>query len=112
MALTSGAKKFGITVVVAAVIAGGGYYVTQKKHLTATVPAVATVESVPVKPEPIPAVGQPLAEPMVPPAVIKEEPVVHKKKHVNHVASHKPVQVKSYSSDDTKALKELAGDKL
>ena len=122
MALTSGAKKLGLTVILAAAIVGGGLYFQKHKAknvVNVDVPAVTTpaqAPSAPVATEPAPAV--PVAQEASP---IKKQHVakatVRKKSHgtashqggssePTHDTLHKEL------TSDQKALQGLAGDKL
>lgn len=121
MALTPGAKKLGITGLVAALIIVGGMYF--QKHKTTTVAPVATTTEAPAQAPTVPVASEPA------PAVISESVVAPiKKQHVAKatVKKHRPSSASHGGSQqesthnmlsreltsDQKALQGLAGDKL
>lgn len=121
MALTSGAKKFSVLLLLACVVGGGIFYFVKNKPKVITAPP-AVEQTV----APAPVVEKIVEAPVAPIKKVVEEvkPVkkhvttkhVEKKKKVHRSSeSHgvsQPERTRASGNSDAAALKELAGDKL
>jgi hypothetical protein len=124
MALTSGAKKLGITAIVAAAIIGGGFYFQKhkvQKPLSIEAPVATVAPATPAYFDPnMPAQKIEVAVPAVEAPPVKKQHVAKavKKAHRSSASHGGSQQEPTHETlhkeltSDQKALKDMAGDKL